>query len=892
MSLNANTLCIREEREALLKIKKHLQDPFHDPFSWVGEDCCSWTGIGCDQSGHILSFELSFAQHISGEINPSITDLKHLRYLDLSSIDFGGIPIPKFIGSLHMLRYLDLSYSNFSGMIPTHLGNLSNLQYLYISTSFSSLWVKDVSWLFTLSSLRCLHMKGVNIISTSHDLFPAVNMMPSLLELRLISCNLRTFPPSFPFENITSLLVFDLSQNPFNSSTPSWLFNITKLTELYLQSSSLRGPFPVLQRGNLCNLRNMDLSNNYLTGDITQMLDTLSSCRDQSLEHLDLSSNHLIRKLPNFVGKFNHLASLDLSSNSLLGPIPTTIGNLSNLNHLNLEGNMMNGDIPKSIGQLTQLHSLNLLQNNWEGIMTNIHFQNLTNLISFCISSKPNSFAFKVTQDWTHHLNNLFYVEISDCQIGPAFPNWLRNQTCLGTIMLQNLKGSIPLWSGVKGLDLSNKLLSGIIQNNIGEEMSDLEFLDLSNNQLIGIIPQSINKIQNLLYLDLSNNYLTGTIPVFWMGMQGLSIIDLSYNNLSGGIPTSICSLPSLFILELSNNNLSTDFSPTFQNCTSLQTLSLGNNMLFGSIPKEITKNLPSLAELLLRGNALTGSIPNEICGLPSLHLVDLSNKNLSGSIPACLGNVYGFKLPQTSFINSTEPLFIDRYMWYTKHIELIMKGKIIEYMDRMPVHSTIDLSDNSLCGEIPEKLTELIHLGALNLSWSMLTGNIPNNIGSLKDLESLDLSHNHLSGPIPPSMTSMTFLSFMNLSYNNLSGQIPVANQFGTFNDPSIYEGNPQLCGDPLPNNCSSPLSGNVEKGRKHEDDEKIDKLCLYASIIVGYITSFWLVCGSLYLKRSWRHAYFNFVFDMKDKLLFFVVANLRCAKCKFDIERAKTTK
>jgi Leucine-rich repeat (LRR) protein len=79
-------------------------------------------------------------------------------------------------------------------------------------------------------------------------------------------------------------------------------------------------------------------------------------------------------------------------------------------------------------------------------------------------------------------------------------------------------------------------------------------------------------------------------------------------------------------------------------------------------------------------------------------------------------------------------------------------------------------------------------------LSWNQLTGDIPGNIGLLKDLESLDLSHNHLSGPIPPSMASMTFLSHLNLSYNNLSEQIPVADQFGTFNEPSIYVGNPGL--------------------------------------------------------------------------------------------------
>jgi hypothetical protein len=177
-----------------------------------------------------------------------------------------------------------------------------------------------------------------------------------------------------------------------------------------------------------------------------------------------------------------------------------------------------------------------------------------------------------------------------------------------------------------------------------------------------------------------------------------------------------------------------------------------------------------------------------------------------------------------------------------------------------------------------------------MNLSWNQLTGGIPNNIELLTDLESLDLSHNHLSGPIPPSMASMSFLSDLNLSYNNFSGEIPVANQFGTFNELS-YVGNVGLCGHPLPTNCSSLLPGNGEQDRKREDgvdgDDDSERLGLYASIAAGYITGFWIVCGSLVLKRSWRHAYFNFVYNMRDKLLVLMAVNLARLKRMFGLER-----
>ncbi|XP_023757101.2 putative receptor like protein 25 [Lactuca sativa] len=135
-----------------------------------------------------------------------------------------------------------------------------------------------------------------------------------------------------------------------------------------------------------------------------------------------------------------------------------------------------------------------------------------------------------------------------------------------------------------------------------------------------------------------------------------------------------------------------------------------------------------------------------------------------------------------------------------------VMKGVELEYTKNLALLFNMDLSSNKLVGEIPDKLTALCMLVGLNLSNKHLSGGIPGSIGNLMALNSLDLSRNELIGRIPPSMAALTFLSHLNLSQNNLSGRIPTGNQLQTLIDPSIYMGNNDLCGPPLPKGCSNP--------------------------------------------------------------------------------------
>ncbi|XP_062192498.1 receptor-like protein 6 [Phragmites australis] len=354
------------------------------------------------------------------------------------------------------------------------------------------------------------------------------------------------------------------------------------------------------------------------------------------------------------------------------------------------------------------------------------------------------------------------------------------------------------------------------------ERFALLTHLNLSNSGLSGQIPIGISKLVNLVSLDLSNSIhyhphavinlqgndalTAGPFPEFFMDFLNLTVLQLSDTNLEGWFPSRSFQSKNLRVLDLSHNHDLGGHLPCLSNSNSLETLRIGMTNfsyakpIWNNIPATGFERFPLLTHLNLSNSGLSGQIPIGISKLVNLLSLDLSSSIDYGpydppaycssencndlfepnfdTLVANLSNLRELYLDGVDLSPSGEEWCISLATSVPRlHVLSLaschLSGPIHKSLSRLHSLAILDLSRNSLNGEIPSSIFTLPVLCDLDLSWNHLSGPIREFDKAHSQLEYVDLSTNEFSGPIPKAFFQLTSLKHVDLSLNNLRGEI-----------------------------------------------------------------------------------------------------------------------
>ncbi|MBA0839609.1 hypothetical protein Goarm_005316 [Gossypium armourianum] len=128
-----------------------------------------------------------------------------------------------------------------------------------------------------------------------------------------------------------------------------------RVTEIKLPNLALSGSVGYSLQS-LTSLKELDLSNNNLAGDIPYDI-------PQNLQRLNLAFNQFTGSVPYSINQMHSLQYLNLAHNQLQNQLSDMFGPLSSLSTLDLSFNSLTGDLPESFKNLTSMNSM-YLQNN------------------------------------------------------------------------------------------------------------------------------------------------------------------------------------------------------------------------------------------------------------------------------------------------------------------------------------------------------------------------------------------------------------------------------------------------------------------------------------------------------------------------------------------------
>lgn len=274
----------------------HVEDPkaWRVADNWMtNAHSCDWMGIECNDKKNIIAIYLQ-KNRLSGKFPGDLAIISgNLQILDFTDNimhmrddDF------EVFNSLSNLRtfLMDDNFLYHDKGLPPQFVAMSNLEKMTLSYNvFEGELDSEAPVLGSMTKLTHLELESNYFNGTIPS---AIGKMDQLtyLYLRRNSMSFKLdFLKTGQFDNLFALW---LDGNDITGTIPTEIGSLTSLASFSVANASLRGPIPS-EIGNLAQLRRLWLFENELTGQIPQELNEL-----KLLEVLELHKNDLIGNMP------------------------------------------------------------------------------------------------------------------------------------------------------------------------------------------------------------------------------------------------------------------------------------------------------------------------------------------------------------------------------------------------------------------------------------------------------------------------------------------------------------------------------------------------------------------------------------------------------------------
>eukprot|EP01084_Bolivina_argentea_P147720 258389_1 len=378
---------------------------------------CKWKGVCCSNTSvnasvfNVISLDLS-NNNLSGSISYTIANIQYLQTIDFQNNKLIGT-LPSTISSFKNLSYLNLgknmltgnissikcngtnlqnnltllvlsrnnfiannslellthckslqllylSNNKFGGQIPVNISNISDLQYLDLSTN----WFGGLpTGLTNLTALKLLSLSNMTLSAN------LTLMLPPLKHLEYLS--LYNAPNMFGdvnnfICNAVNISVLQIADTKVQGYIPPCLAHLTKLKVLDLSRNLINGTLPNIYNNGSTVLTTLNIGRNKISGTIPK-----SYC-SKKIEVLIIDHNYF-SAVPNCLyidyngtaHRFSGLKYLDISHNRIKSSKQLNLS-MSNLTYAFLHKNEFSGSLPLFKQHRSHLEKVTIHDNDFQ----------------------------------------------------------------------------------------------------------------------------------------------------------------------------------------------------------------------------------------------------------------------------------------------------------------------------------------------------------------------------------------------------------------------------------------------------------------------------------------------------------------------------------------------